>query len=413
MGPLSGLRALEIGDRGEVPGKLLADAGADVIRVEPPGGAATRHLGPFLHDREDLSGSLRYAYFNTSKRGITLAISEPDGQAVWRRLVATSDIVIDSLGPGALDGPGAGYAAFADQEALIWCAITPFGLTGPWRDWAVNDLVSLALGGPVASCGYDDHSLPPVRPDGEHSLWISGEYAAIAILTALYHRSQTGRGQLIDVSMHEAISGTTEGAFGNYEYFGRVVQRQTGRHAEINPSSPWQYRCQDGRYINLMGGGIPRTVQAWRALVAWLEEHGAAEDLGDPKYEPLVYTDARNLSPERAHVVEVLGRFAETITSEAAYRGGQRLHIGWGAIRRPEENLEDPHWADREFFIETELAGYDLPVRLPGAPYKFARTPATSTRRAPLLGEHNYEVYGDELGLTIPDLIDLARRGVI
>jgi crotonobetainyl-CoA:carnitine CoA-transferase CaiB-like acyl-CoA transferase len=413
MRPLEDLRVLEIGDRGEVAGKLLADAGADVLRVEPPAGARSRCLGPFRGDVPGPDGSLRYGYFNTSKRGITLAPDTADGRVLWRRLVQTADVVIDSSGPGVLDALDCGYGEFADRSALIWCSITPFGLTGPWRDWATTDLVAMALGGPVASCGYDDHTLPPVCPDGDHSLWISGEYAAIGILTALYDRDRTGDGQLVDVSVHEAISGTTEGAFGNYEYFGRVVQRQTGRHAEINPSSPWQYRCRDGRYVNLMGGGIPRSVQTWRALVAWLKEHGLAADLGDPKYEPLVHTDARNPSPERAHVVEVLGRFVETLTVEEAYRGGQALHTAWGAIRRPEENLDDPHWADRGFFVEQEVAGHGAPVRYPGAPYRFSATPVSVRRRAPLLGEHNFEVYVGELGLTRDDVIALAQSRVI
>jgi benzylsuccinate CoA-transferase BbsE subunit len=413
MGPLAGLRVLETGDLGEVAGKLLADAGADVVRLEPPSGAASRHIGPFVGDKVDVSGSLRFAYFNTGKRGVTLDLSKSDARLVWQRLVESADIVIDSTGPGVLDGLRAGYGQFGGHPRLIWCSITPFGLTGPWRDWSTTDMVSLALGGPMASCGYDDHSLPPVRPDGEHSLWIGGEYAAIGIMAAVHQRDRTGRGQIIDVSLHEAISGTTEGAFGNYEYFGRVVQRQTGRHAEINPSSPWQYLCKDGRYINLMGGGIPRTVQGWRALLAWLDEYDAAEDLHDPKYEPLVYTDARNLSPDRAHVVDVLGRFAQKLAAEEAYRGGQGLHIGWGVIRNPEDNLDDPHWADRGFFVESEIAGFPGSVRIPGAPYAFSRTPVQTTRRAPLLGEHNFDIYGDELGLSIPDLIDLARRGII
>src|SRR5579885_2284395 len=171
MGPLDGLRILEIGDRGEVTGKLLADDGADVLRVEPPGGAETRRLGPFTGDRPGPSASLHFAYFNTSKRGITLDLASADGAALWRRLVERADVVVDSSGPGVLERLGVGYDAFRAHTRLIWCSITPFGLTGPWRDWTVTDLVSLALGGPMASTGYDDHTLPPIRAEGRHSLW--------------------------------------------------------------------------------------------------------------------------------------------------------------------------------------------------------------------------------------------------
>ena len=231
MGPLQGLRVLEIGDRGEVAGKLLADAGADVLRVEPPGGAASRRLGPFAGDRPAVDASLRHAYLNSSKRGLTLDLASADGWGLWRRLVGLVDVVLDSSGPEALDRLSAGYASFGEYERLIWCSITPFGIHGPWRDWQVTDLISMALGGPMNSSGYDDHSLPPIRPEGDHSLWMAGEYATSGILVAVRQRRRTGQGQLLDVSIHEAVSATTEGACANWEYFRQISQRQTGRPA--------------------------------------------------------------------------------------------------------------------------------------------------------------------------------------
>ena len=182
-----GLRIIEIGDLGEVAGKLLADAGADVIRVEPPGGAPSRHTGPFPGDRPDTNSSLHWAHFNTSKRGITLDIETADGLALWWRLVEGADAVIDGAGHGALDAAGAGWEEAArrfDGKQLVWCSVTPFGREGPWADWASNDLVQIALGGPMMSTGYDDHELPPIRGGYDHSLWMGGEYATIAILGA-------------------------------------------------------------------------------------------------------------------------------------------------------------------------------------------------------------------------------------
>lgn len=413
MGPLNGLRALEIGERGEVAGKLLADAGTDVIRVEPPGGAGSRRLGPFTGDHPDPNGSLRYRYFNTNKRGVTLDVAAADGQALWRRLVGRVDLVIDSSGPGALDRLEAGYGTTAEHARLIWCSITPFGLTGPWRDWAVTDLVSMALGGPMSSNGYDDHSLPPIRPEGEHSLWVTGEYAVHGVLAALLQRCRTGQGQLIDVSIHEAISATTEGSFANWEYFGQIVQRQTGRHASVTPTSGWQHRCRDGAYINLVGGGIPRTRRGWEALLAWMDSEDAVEDLHDPLYQEAVLSAPRASSPPQRHVQEVIGHFVQRFTAEEAYRHGQALHLSWGIVRRPEENLADPHWQDRGFFLEGELPGHNKPVRFPGAPYRFSSTPVELRRRAPLLGEHNHEVFAGELGLSTTDLINLSQVGVI
>jgi crotonobetainyl-CoA:carnitine CoA-transferase CaiB-like acyl-CoA transferase len=412
MGPLTDLRVLEIGDLGEAAGKLLADAGADVIRIEPPDGARSRRLGPFAHDRPGPAGSLRYAYLNTSKRGITLDPVSADGRALWQRLAERSDIVVDSS-PETLDAAGGGAAAFSGRQRLIWCSITPFGRDGPWRDWLVTDLISMALGGPMASSGYDDHELPPIRPEGDHSLWVAGEYAVSGILAALLQRGQTGEGQQIDVSIHECVSATTEGAFPNWEYFGQISQRQTGRHAATVRTSPWQYRCRDGGYVNLMGGGIPRTRRSFQGLMAWMASEGAVEDLEDPRFEEAIFSGPRAGSPERQHMLDVIGRFVQRFTAEEVYRRGQALHLPWGIIRRPEDNLDDPHWQDRGFFVTAALPGSDELVRYPGAPYRFERTPAAMRHRAPLLGEHNHAVYGDELGLSIGQLIALSQTGVI
>ncbi len=408
MGPLPALRVLEIGDRGEVAGKLLADAGADVIRVEPQEGARGRRVGPFVGDMPDINGSLHHAYWNANKRGITLDIETADGFVAWQKLVQTADVVVDSLAPDAFDALGYESAA-ASNPGLIWCSITPFGRQGPWRDFAVTDLVSMALGGPMMSTGYDNHDLPPIRPDGEHSLAIACEYATVGVLTALWQRQQTGRGQYLDVSIHEAVSCTTEGAFPNWEYGGRISQRQTGRHASPTPTAQWQIQCADGRHIALMGGGMPRDERVWSALMAWMSETGANAEIDDPKYR-----DRGMRNPEdRQKVLETIHAFVGSLPTEEVYRRGQACHLPWGFVRRPEENLDDPHWNDRGFFQRGEVAGHDGAVLYPGAPYKFTATPLLSVRRAPLLGEHNFEVYVKELGYTPAQLVALAESRVI
>lgn len=411
-GPIEGLRAVEIGDRGEVAGKLLADAGAEVIRVEPPSGARSRRTGPFVGDRRDPDASLHYAYLNTNKRGVTLDPAHSEGADLWRRLVDGADIVLDSTGPGVLDALGAGYDGF-DDEALIWCAITPFGLTGPRRDWVVTDLVSMALGGPPMSTGYDDHDLPPIRSDGEHSLAMGGEYATIGVLAAVLQRAVTGRGQLVDVSIHEAVSGTTEGAFPNWEYSQGLVQRQTARHASPVISPPWQHRGTDGDYSMVHGGGVPRSKEIYDRLVAWLDEYDAAEDLADPQWAEVIFTDPRSAADARKHIVEVVGKLMQRLTADEAYRGGQALHMPFAHVRRPEQNLDDPHWEDRDFWVQGEVPGYDGTVRYPRAPYRFTKTAVEFRRRAPLLGEHNTEVYCGDLGLDAHQLTRLAKAGAI
>ncbi len=414
-GPLEGLHVVEIGDGGEIAGKLLADAGADVIRVEPPAGARSRHAGPFVGDRPDPNASLAFHARNTSKRAVTLDVASERGRDLWARLVGWAEVVIDSSGPGALDALGAGRDAFAGRDDLVWCSITPFGLTGPWRDWAATDLVQLALGGPMMSTGYDDHDLPPVRPDGEHAMAMSNEYAVSAILAALWLREETGHGQLLDVSVHESVSATTEGSFPNWEYLRKVVQRQTGRHAAPDETARWQYQCADGAYILLMGGGIPREKRILDALVAWIAETAPAlaDRLRAPEVAEVLYVDPRARPELRRMVSETIGEFVETRPAEEVYRRGQALHLPWGLVRRPEENLDDPHWDDRAFWWEGEVHSHPAPVRYPGAPYRFTATPVRMRRRPPLLGEHNHEVYAGLLGVPAEELPALAKSGAI
>ena len=405
-GPMTGVRIVEVGDLGEVAGKLLADAGADVIRVEPPRGARTRHTGPFVDDRADPNACLRYAYLNTNKRGVTLDLDAPGAAGVWRRLIETADVVIDAAGPGVLDALGAGHEAASDLERLVWCSITPFGLTGPWRDRPTNDLVSMALGGIVMMNGYDDHELPPVRPDGEHSLAMGGEYASMGIIAALLGREHTGRGTLLDVSIHECVAGTTEGAFWNWEYNGVNPERKTGRHA--GAVDGWQMASDEGGYVVVFGGGVPRSRNSLRDLLARMDEHDAAGDLHDPRYEALLTTSPPEAGELRAESGQTVMRFLRSRPVDEVYRRGQAIDMAWAPVRAPEDNLDDPHWEDREFFVEGEAPGFDGTIRYPRAGYKFTRTPVEMRRRAPLLGEHKTEVLEGELGLDAADVAAVA-----
>jgi crotonobetainyl-CoA:carnitine CoA-transferase CaiB-like acyl-CoA transferase len=302
----------------------------------------------------------------------------------------------------------AGRGQFAGQERLIWCSITPFGLDGPWRDFLANDLVSIALGGSMMSTGYDDHALPPIRGDGEQSLAMAGEYAVIGILSALLQRQTSGKGQLVDVSIHEAVSATTEGAFANWEYFQRVSQRQTGRHASPTPTANWQIECSDGDYVVLIGAGMPRDARVWGNLMAWMAETGADEPL-----RHLRYNEIPRRPEERQAIIDVIQAFIASMPAEEVYRRAQDCHLPFGYVRRPEQNLDDPHWHDRGFFLKGEVTGHSGEVLYPGPPYRFSETPLVANRRAPLLGEHNFDVYVKELGYRPDQLVALAQQGIV
>jgi crotonobetainyl-CoA:carnitine CoA-transferase CaiB-like acyl-CoA transferase len=411
------VRILEIGDRAEAAGFLLAAGGADVIRVEPAEGSRGRRVGPFIDDIPGPERSLHHAYFNANKRGITLDPATGDGLAIWRRLLERADVVLDGTDPGSLDAIGAGHESFkalTDEGKLIWCCITPFGLTGPWKDFAVTDLVQIALGGPMMSTGYDDHEIAPIRPDGEHSIWMGGEFGAIGIEAALFERENSGLGQVIDVSIHECVSCTVEGAFPNWEYAQRLVQRQTGRHSSPNRTAPWQFLAADQNYINLMGGGLPRARGNWTDLLKWLDEFDASDDLHDPKYEQAIHSDPMVSTEERSKISQVLGAFVQSRPAEEVYRRGQALHLPYSVVRRPEMNLDDPHWTARGFFTEVEIPGSKVgKARIPTAAWMMSETANSIRRRAPMLGEHNFEIFNGELGLDTQSLVAIAQAGAI
>ncbi|MCX6021338.1 MAG: CoA transferase [Chloroflexi bacterium] len=415
-GPLTGLRVLELCDaKGHYVGKLLGDMGADVVKIEPPGGDGARRVGPFMDDRPGLNQSLYFWHYNTSKRGVTLNLDTAEGRALFRRLAAEADLIVESLPPGYLDERGLGYAGLAaGHPSLIMTSVTLFGQTGPWRDFAGSDFTALALGGPMMSCGYDTiPGAPPIRGTGDQGYHTGAHYAAIGALIALYHRDLTGEGQYVDAGLHEAIAGTTEGAFPNWEYFRRPVIRQTGRHAAADRTLPWQYPTADGRYVNLMGA-LPRDQRSWTLLRQWLIAEGMAEELADEEWQDLWGIRAGGLAgPRAARLMEVIGRFIATKPMEEIYHGGQQRGLAWSAVRAPEDILDDPHWADRGFFQQVEHPELGRTITYPGAPYLFHATPHRISRRAPLLGEHNHAIYCGELGLTTADLVRLGETGII
>ena len=234
-GPLTGLRVVELASsRACFAGKLLAIYGAEVIVVEPRGGHETRGWAPFAGDIEDPERSLWWWHYNTNKLGVTLDLDDGSDADALRSLVATADIVLEAEAPGALAARQLDYPDLRSRNpSMIWVSVTPFGRSGPRATELSTDLTVLAAGGPVWSCGYDDHSIPPVRGGGNQGYQTGSIFATMAALTAVLHRDTTGVGQFIDVSLHAAVNVTTEAATYDYLVAQRTVQRQTGRHASV------------------------------------------------------------------------------------------------------------------------------------------------------------------------------------
>ncbi len=407
---LEGLRVIELADSlGEWCGKLLADMGADVIKVEPPGGGPSRSIGPFFNDEPHPDRSLFFWHYNTSKRGITLDTEKEDGRAILRRLIDGADVFLETLPPGRSAFLGIDYESLrATNPGLVHVALTPFGQRGPYVDgeYVTTDLVTMALGGPLQSCGYDpdEGDLPPVRPGQNHSYHTGSHYACMATLVALWERGESGRGQFIDVSAQASLAVTVEFANPMWEYSRAILRRQTGRHAGAQPTSRSSFLCADGKYVNL---SLPRDDATWEKLLAYLREKGLAAELeGD------LFRDPQSRFQMAGAIYGALEVVTANISSEELFHLGQSLGLTWGAVRRPEDWLNDPHAKARGFFVEVEHPELGRTITYPGAPYRFLGSPWRIRRRAPILGEDNIAVYG-ELGFSKEQLTALSEARVL
>jgi crotonobetainyl-CoA:carnitine CoA-transferase CaiB-like acyl-CoA transferase len=412
-GPLAGLRVLELADeKGQFCGKLMADLGADVIKIEPPGGQNTRAVGPFLDDIPHRERSLSFWHYNTSKRGITLNLDTSEGRDLFRRLIPQADIILETYPPGYLPALGLGYEELSRlNPRLIVCSLTPFGQTGPWRDYQTSDLLQLAAGGQMGCCGYDSEDVPdapPIAPGGGNAWHIGSHFAYIAIMAALSFRDLTGEGQYIDASIHEACALTTEAAVPTYSYTGKVVQRHTGRAAAVEKSEPTQFITRDGAWLNTTRSGFNLTPTRLRRLAEWMDTYGLAQDLLDEKFQ-----NPATIQANVPHIAVALETFFASIPLEEAWHGGQELGLPWGAIRSMDEIIDDQHLQDRGFFVEVAHPELGRSFIYPGPAAIYSQSPWRISRRAPLIGEHNIEIFCDELGLSRAELAVLAESGVV
>lgn len=397
------VRVLEIGDeKSEFCGLLLAGEGAEVIKIEPPGGGASRSIGPFYQGREEPNGSLFFWTYNRAKRGVTLDLTKQAGRVIYRDLVASADVVIDGRGAGVMDGLGLGYDGVRQVNPdVLYCSITPFGLTGPWRDFKGSDLVHLALGGSTYCCGYDAVSpgkwdTAPMTPQAWHAYCVGGEHAAMAVAATLLYRQATGDGQLIDVSIHDACAQCTEGTVPRYIY----------NRTEQPRRSPNLVKCADGDYLNLMFLP-PADVGKVASLLAQCD---MAEDLADPKYRGTSFAARIQLMPR---VTEVVGRWAATRPVMEVFQALQSCGVACAPVRPPEELISDPHCIERQDFVEVEHPELGKTFVYPRAPRHQTETPWRWGPRAPMVGEHNGEVYGTILGMSEEQLADYRSQGVL
>ena len=248
--------------------------------------------------------------------------------------------------------------------------------------------------------------MTPIAGSGGQAYHIAGNWAYIALLNAVLERDQSGRGQYIDVSVHQACSICTEFAIPTWVYRKKVLLRHTGAHARQERLPISEFKCADGKYLNV---ALPlMDLTQWRTIVSWLDSKGMAEDLKEPIYDDYMYRVEK-----QAHIYKIFRKFIEANTSEEMYYGAQLRHLAWGQIRAPEENLEDLQFQDRGFWAQVEHPELGKTFTYPGGPFSPSEAPWRIWRRPPLLAEHNEEVYCQKLGYTKMQLTQLREQGVI
>ncbi|HJW69040.1 MAG TPA: CoA transferase [Candidatus Binatia bacterium] len=401
-GPLVGLRVLDLGTRIGAPfaATLLSDLGADVIKVELPGqGDFMRTIGPF-----DRGQSLFWAVEGRGKRSVTLNLRKPAGQALLKRLVPISDVVVENFQPGTLESWGLGYEALAAlNPGIILTRVSVYGQDGPYRDRPGLDRNGIAMGGLMYITGYPDR--PPVRPGLIVSDYLTGVFNAFAILSAVYERDRRGRetgaaprGQWVDLSLYESILRIMEHTLASYDRLGIVREREGNRLRNSAPLDNWE--TSDGKYVCIIAAGDGLFPRLARAI-------GREDLLADPRFE----TMARRAE----HGDEINGIVAAWVQARTAREVQdvlERHQVPFGVAYSVADIFADPHVAARGD-IETVDDPVLGPVRMQGVYPRFSRTPGAIQRGAPRLGEHNEEVYCGLLGLGAEELERLRQDGVI
>ncbi len=400
---LSDFRVLELADeKGTYAGKELADMGADVIKIERPGGDRTRSIPPFFNDRPHPDGSLYFLYMNTNKRGITLNLATDEGRALFRRLVDTADVFIETCAPGYLDGLGLSYEALAkDNPGLIMTSVTNFGQTGPYKDYKASDIVGYAMGGLMYVTGYDD--APPLRAGGSQAYMMAGVQAGAATMMALFARRTTrgGLGQHIDISMQEAVAALTN-LIGVSKYLDDKVLPVRAPAKGKNPFG--NLRCKDGGYVCIT---VARA-RMWPVLASWVAEVTGNRAILNVKYDG----PAINRQIHADELGVLLAEFAARLDKDDLYREGQRRRLAVAPVNGPKDLAESEHLGARHFYVEVDHP-HTGRLTYPGAPFNLSETPWAIRRPAPMVGQHNREVFVDELGLSMEEMKGLAKKGVI
>ncbi|MEE8471326.1 MAG: CoA transferase [Dehalococcoidia bacterium] len=408
---LDSYRVLDLtNDRGALCGKIMAEFGADVIKVERPGGDLSRSVGPFYQDTPNPEKSLNWFAFNLSKRGITLNIETKDGQEIFKKLVKKADFVIESFTPGYLNRLGLGYSALSKvNHRVILTSITPYGQTGPHSKYNSPDLVTMSMAGYVYICGDSDR--PPVRFSSDQSYLQGSLQATVGTLMAHYHRVLSGEGQHVDLSMQEAMVWTL--CYAPHDWYLLKALHHT-REGSLWKRFGVTYRliwpCKDGYVCYRLLMAQPGA-NVMNDLIASMNAEGFGLDMQGIDWSTMSFDQ---ISQEKInHWEREIGKYFLNHTKRELHEEavGQRNVLQ--PVNTSKDIVESPQLAARDFWVEVEHPELNASITYPGPYFKSTETAWQKGRRAPLIGEHNEEIYEKELGFSREELLTLKRANVI
>jgi len=408
---LNGLTVLDLTDeKGFLCGKILADVGAEVIKIEKPDGGDAGRIGPYPGDTPDPEKSLYWNAYNTGKKGITLDIETPAGRNLFQKMVAKADFLLESFQPGWLGEIGLEISDLMEiNPGLIVVSITPFGQSGPYRDFKASDLIVMGMSGLLGVTGDADR--PPLTVNIPQSHMLAGADGAVGAMLAYYHRIKTGLGQHVDVSMQQSTAWFLAFNIPTWELdrrnLGRAgVLRSNAKGALQRQSWP----CRDGHVFFFILGG-PTGARTSRQLVAWMEDEGMHDEfLGAMDWENFDMGNADQELLDR--IADPIGKFFLQKTRKEILDAAIERNIMICSLSSMGDLLTNKSLKERNFWMEIDHP--ELGMKIP-YPRQFARMSGASVEvkgRAPRIGEHNAEVYG-ALGLSDSEQAALEKQGII